>query len=171
MKNRLRYDNVYHLFFCIDPYLCKYDHIQYFNDSYPHTRIYVWPIFFLYLFILTTIGCSPREVWNQVWSRFISRVVVPWSRYFRHMLYVYLCTWQNIVLCMRHCYVSDIMQYHSNLEMTYYYYLSDIILFSSAMYCLIYVITYYSVHVYILVLYVILAMRNLIVLVEWFSLI
>ena len=46
-----------------------------FWDSSPHTRLYVWPAFCLFLLsMLTTLGCSPRAVRSQVWRWCIAGV-------------------------------------------------------------------------------------------------
>ena len=39
----------------------------------PHTRLYVWPAFLSILSMLTTLGCSPRAAWSQVWTGYSSR--------------------------------------------------------------------------------------------------
>ena len=113
-------------------YICLY---TVFWDSSPHTRLYVWPAFCLFLLsMLTTLGCSPRAVQSQVLRWCIagagfgarSRLVDVYI----YQLYI-LITWQACIFSMR-C----ILRYYS-VPIMYWLYITC---FRS---CISYCILYY----------------------------
>ena len=70
-------DEVYYVYI---PLLWLYSPLYIYDFIYcileivsPHTRLYVWPAFLSILSMLTTLGCSPRAAWSQVWTGYSSR--------------------------------------------------------------------------------------------------
>ena len=75
VENRMRYIMyICHCYDCIHLYVYIYDFIYCILEiDSPHTRLYVWPAFLSILSMLTTLGCSPRAAWSQVWTGYSSR--------------------------------------------------------------------------------------------------
>ena len=110
----------------------------------PHTRLYVWPAFLSILSMLTTLGCSPRAAWSQVWTGYSSRSRL-WSTeptcrcvyisvvYFIHMT-DHMFLWDVLF---------DIVQYHLCI---------DYVSFASALHCLICIYHVIYLFMYILII-------------------
>ena len=113
----------------------------------PYTKLYVWPSFLSLLSMLTTLGCSPRAVWSQVW-RDIPAGAGFGARSRLVDMYIYqLCilfTWQTTYeyeIC-----IIDIVQYHLCI---------DYVSFASALRCLIciYHVIYLFMYILIIIYY------------------
>ena len=121
VEDRMRYIMyICHCYDCIHLYVYIYDFIYCILEiDSPHTRLYVWPAFLSILSMLTTLGCSPRAAWSQVWTGYSSRSKL-WSTeptcrcVYISVVYFYFMTDLHVI--MRYV-LFDIVQYPYVLTM------------------------------------------------------